>query len=517
MREALLERLVPARAASRSRFLSGLLQACGLPPLPPGSEDPVVTGIAHDSRAVQPGDVFVAIRGSRDGADFAASAAERGAVAVVAASPERTTGVPWIEVADDRAALADLAAELNGRPSEKLLVLGITGTNGKTTSTHLLAAILSAAGGSVGRMSTVEAAWPGHCAASARTTAEATDIQAALADMADAGCAACALEVSSHGIDLQRIRGTRFRAVAFTNLSQDHLDWYGDLESYYRSKRRLFLETPDAPAAICVDDAWGERLAAEIRAAHPSRRIVRTGFAEGADLRIAGFEGTESGCRFRLVGSASECGLPRDADIAVELRLPGAHNARNAAIASALALLLEAPPRMIVSGLASFEGVAGRLERVDDGSGGPAVFVDYAHTPAALEGVLTAARAFTRGRLACVFGCGGDKDREKRPLMGEAVARLADVAIVTSDNPRGEDPMAIIEAALQGARRGGAEIHAQADRRAAIALALRMLGEGDVLVIAGKGHETCQEIAGRRIPFDDRRVAREILAEIRGN
>ena len=509
---ALLDRLVPSRAAAGERRLSRLLADAGLPAPSPG-DDPVVTGVAHDSRAVKPGDVFVAVRGARDGADFAATAVERGARAVVAASGDRHLGVPWIRCEDDRAALADLAAELHGRPSEKLLVLGITGTNGKTTTTHMTSAILSAAGAQVGLMSTVEARRPGRSEASSRTTAEATEIQRTLADMADDGCAACALEVSSHGIDLQRVRGTRFAAVAFTNLSQDHLDWYGDMESYYRSKRRLFLElAPEAPAVACIDDEAGRRLASEIRKAAPARRLVRAGFAEDADLRVTSFEGTADGSRFRLSGSASATGLPHGVDLAIEIALPGRHNAQNAAVAAALALVLEAPARMVTTGLAALPGVPGRLELVSDPGEGPVVFVDYAHTPGALEGVLAAARAFTVGRLTCVFGCGGDKDKDKRPLMGEAVGRLADVAVATSDNPRSEDPAAILDQAVQGLRRGSAEVHVVADRRSAIALAIELSGRDDVVVIAGKGHETYQETGGRRIPFDDRQVARELIA-----
>ncbi len=510
MREAsLLDALVPSRRAAAGRSLTNLLSDAGLPAPPAGGGDPQVTGLSADSRQVRPGHVFVAVRGSVDGASFAASAVRQGAVAVVAGSEDQRLGVPWIRVASDRRALADLAATIHGRPSGKLLVAGVTGTNGKTTTTCATASILGAAGGAVGVMGTIETAWPGHGREAARTTPESLEIQATLADMVDDGCAACAMEVSSHGLDLDRVHGVQFAAVAFTNLTQDHLDWHRDMESYYRSKRRLFLDVaPEAPAVTCIDDDAGRRLAAELRSASSRRIVITTGFAADADLRIERLEDGATGSRFLLAGAAFGDAPP----VAIQFALPGRHNAQNAAVAAGLALALDAPAALIAPGLAALRGVPGRLEPVTAGGSGPSVFVDYAHTPGALESVLSAARAFTRGRLICVFGCGGDKDREKRPLMGEAVGRLAHVAVLTSDNPRSEDPAVIMAQARTGLARGTAEVHEEADRRAAIELALSLAGADDVVVIAGKGHETSQEIAGKRLPFDDRVIAREILA-----
>lgn len=521
---ALLDELLDEFLMSRERAglpLSQLLAAARCPLPAEGAHavaDPVVMGVTHDSSAVRPGDLFVAIRGQRDGADYAADAVARGAVAVAASSPDRQLGVPWILVSDDRGSVADLAAALHGAPSTKLMLFGVTGTNGKTTSATACAEILGAAGGAVGLIGTVEARWPGHSIAASRTTPEAADIQGWLGEMVDDGCAAAVLEVSSHGIDLQRVRALRFAAVGFTNLSQDHLDWHGDLETYFQSKRRLFTDfTSDAvapPAVICIDDAWGARLATELRAADRARVIVTVGFGEEADLRIVDLHGSALASTFRLVGKTSASGLPCDVNLPVVLRLPGRHNAQNAALAAGLALATGAPPALVSAGLAGLRGVPGRLERVELDSASASdisVFVDYAHTPAALEGVLSAAREFTAGRLICVFGCGGDKDKAKRSLMGDAVGRLADIAVATSDNPRSEDPLAILAAACEGLAGKRAEIHVDADRRAAIEKAIGLARTGDVVVIAGKGHETFQEIAGRRIPFDDRVVARDIL------
>lgn len=511
---ALLDEIVVSRRTGGIP-LARLLALAGLPaPLSgaTGRGETVVTGLAHDSTRVVPGDLFVAIRGRRDGADFAAYAVGRGAVAVVSASDDRRLSVPWIVVPDDRAALADIAAAFHGHPSEKLLVLGLTGTNGKTTASNACAGILGAAGTPVGVVCTVEARWPGHAIPASRTTPEAPDLQRLLADMVDDGCAAAVVEVSSHGIDLQRVRALRFAATAFTNLSQDHLDWHGDLETYYRSKRRLFTELArEAPAVICVDDEHGLRLARELRAA-AGRTVVSVGFSIEADLRIADFAGDAAGSRFRLAGSVGGSANAVDIDIPVILAMPGRHNAQNAAVAAGLALVTGAPPDFVRQGLAGLSGVPGRLEPVTTGGATDiSVLVDYAHTPAALEGVLSAARGFTAGRLICVFGCGGDKDRAKRAPMGDAVGRLADVAVITSDNPRSEDPLAIIAAARTGLDGKRAEVIVEPDRRAAIGIALDIARPGDVVIVAGKGHETYQEIAGRRIPFDDRVVAKELL------
>jgi UDP-N-acetylmuramoyl-L-alanyl-D-glutamate--2,6-diaminopimelate ligase len=514
---AVLDTIFPALDTARRRPLAGLLRAAGIA-TPPLASDPVVTGVTHDSRAVVPGDLFVAVRGVRDGADFAAGAVERGACAIVAASPDRHVGVPWIAVERDRQALADLASCFHGHPSRRLVTFGITGTSGKTTTAAAAARVLSAAGQAVGLVGTVEVSWRDRALPAARTTPEASDLQRYLADMAADGCAAAILEVSSQGIDLDRVRGVHFAAVAFTNLGQDHLDWHGSLDAYFLSKRRLFVElAPHAPAVIGADDERGQSLARELRALDATRVVVLTGFAAAADLRIEGFEGDAAGSSFRLVGRAQDARLPVDVDVAVRLAVPGRFNAQNAAMAAGLALATGGPEALLPEGLRRVRGVAGRLERVafDDADQAPAVFVDYAHKPNALEGVLRAARALTRGRLICLFGCGGDRDREKRPAMGQVVGQLADVAVLTSDNPRSEDPRSIVDMALPGLSSGAAEIHVEIDRRKAIALALRLARPEDVVILAGKGHETYQEIAGLRLPFDDRIVAREERARSR--
>lgn len=470
--------------------------------------------VTRDSRDVSSGDVFVAVRGQLDGADHAADAVARGAAVVVAASPDRELGVPWLEVDDDRGALAELAAAASGHPSQRLAVVGVTGTNGKTTTVELLDAILRAAGRACGVVGTRGARWSGgpeEGLPPGRTTPEAPDLQRLLRRMADDGCGAAAIEISSHALDLQRVRGTRFAAVGFTNLTQDHLDWHRTIEAYFASKRRLFEEiAPTAPAALGADCPRCGELERGLREADPHRRVVTAGFAQGATVRIECFESDLEGARFRLVG----LGLDHD----VRMPRPGRHDAANAALAAALARMLEVPSDAIVAGLRRAPVVAGRLERVPSGAGEPTVFVDYAHAPGALDAVLAALReaADGRGRLVCVFGCGGDRDKEKRPLMGEVVGRRADVAVLTSDNPRSEDPEQIVREVLAGLEGAAAEVHVEVDRRRAIRRALELAGPDDVVVVAGKGHEREQEIAGRKLPFDDREVVAEELAARRG-
>jgi UDP-N-acetylmuramoyl-L-alanyl-D-glutamate--2,6-diaminopimelate ligase len=509
------------------RALSDLLRQAGLagrggaPTLGPRrpAADPLVTSITHDSRRAAPGSLFVAVKGRQDGSLFASEAVGRGAVAVVASSPDRHVGVPWVVVDDDRAALADLAAAYHGEPSRRVRVAGVTGTNGKTTTTTMVAAILDAAGLPTGLIGTLEARWLGRVRPAARTTPEATDLQALLAEMEADGCRHAAVEISSHAIDLSRVRGLRLQAVGFTNLSQDHLDWHGDMEAYFRSKRRLFFElAPEAPAVVCVDDEHGGRLARELAAAFPTRLLTTCGFASDAALGVRDFESGPRGIRFRLAGTARHTGLLRDVDIAVDMPRLGRHEARNAAVAAGLALLLGARPGDVATALSAYRGIGGRMELVPCEAGeddGVTVFVDYAHTPAALEVALEAAREACAGRLTCVFGCGGDRDASKREPMGRAVAARADVAIATSDNPRGEDPDAILLAVRKGLEGGRAEVHVERDRRKAIALALEAARRGDVVLVAGKGHETYQEIAGRRLDFDDRKVVRELRRERR--
>ena len=455
-------------------------------------------GLAYDVRAVEEGSLFFCIPGMRaDGHDFAAEAVQRGAVALVVERP-LALDVPQLVVASARAAMAEAADIFFGEPTRELQLAGVTGTNGKTTTCFLVYEILAAAGRRPGLVGTVESRVGGKPRKLARTTPEAIDLQRLFREMLDAGDRSCVIEASSHAIELHRLDRARFTALAFTNLSQDHLDFHGTMEDYFAAKRRLFISGDETPAAINIDDAFGRRLAADLRALG-QENVFTFGRAPDADLRPDEIELGAEGTRIRL-GE-------------LELRSPllGAFNAENLLTAAALARLLGVDDASIAAGIAALKGVPGRFELVDRGQ--PfTVVVDYAHTPDALSRVLTAARELARGKLICVFGCGGDRDREKRPLMGEIAAALSDVAIVTSDNPRSEEPQAIVGEILEGLERETVEV--ELDRRAAIGQALAQAGEGDVVVIAGKGHEQGQEIGGRVLPFDDRVVAAELLEEL---
>ena len=459
-----------------------------------------VTDLAYDAGRVTPGALFVCVPGQRaDGHEFAASALERGAVALLV---ERllVLPAPQLVVPDARLAMALAADAFFGRPTRELEVAGVTGTNGKTTTAFLLYSILAAAGRRPGLLGTVEMRIGGERRAVTRTTPEAIDLQRIFRELLDAGDRSCAMEASSHGSELKRLVGTRFRALVFTNLSQDHLDLHGTMEAYYDAKRRLFTE-PDVdgnrpPAAVNVGDPFGRTLADELRGL--GGPILTFGLADDADVGAEDLELTPSTTSFRAAG------------LAVRPRLRGRFNVENVLGAVAASRLLEIPDDAIVRGIEHVSGVPGRFEAVDEGQ--PfAVLIDYAHTPEALENVLVEARRLASGRVLCVFGCGGDRDRAKRPLMGEVVTRLADRAIVTSDNPRSEEPEAII-----GEIRAGmdGEETVELDRAAAIALAVEEAGEGDVVVIAGKGHEQGQEFRDRTIPFDDREVARDALRRL---
>jgi UDP-N-acetylmuramoyl-L-alanyl-D-glutamate--2,6-diaminopimelate ligase len=459
-----------------------------------------VTDIAYDARRVGPGALFACVPGSRaDGHDFAAGAVEDGAVALLVERP-LDLPVPQLVVPDARLGMALAADAFFGRPTRELEVAGVTGTNGKTTTAFLLYSILAAAGRRPGLLGTVEMRVGGERRGVTRTTPEAIDLQRTFRELLEAGDRSCAMEASSHASELKRLVGTRFRALVFTNLSQDHLDFHGTLAEYYDAKRRLFTE-PDVdgnrpPAAVNVSDEQGRLLAEELRGL--GGRLLTFGLADEADIRPEELELTRSATSFRADG------------LAVRPRLRGGFNVENVLGAIAAARLLGIEDEPIVRGVEHVAGVPGRFEAVDEGQ--PfAVLVDYAHTPEALENVLAEARRLASGRLICVFGCGGDRDRAKRPLMGEVVSRLADRAIVTSDNPRSEEPGAIIEEILAGM--DGRE-DVEPDRAAAIARAVEQAAEGDVVVIAGKGHEQGQELADRTIPFDDREVARDALRRL---
>ena len=464
-----------------------------------------IEGLAYDSRMAKPGTLFFAYRGATvDGHAYAQAAVDAGAVAVVC---EREIELPpfvvQARVADARAAMAHAAARFYGDPTAELRVAGVTGTNGKTTTAFLIRAILEHAGIRTGLLGTVKRVVGGVEEPVERTTPEAIDLQATFRRMVAAGDLACAMEVSSHALALRRTDGIRFAVAAFTNLTQDHLDFHRDMEDYFLAKRILFTGGHADRAVVNLDDAYGDRLAAEVDAT-----TFSADGDERADFRAHELGFDAAGARFRLVAP--------DGEANVALPLPGRFNVENALCAIASAAALGVPLETAVEALAGAERVPGRFEPVDEGQ--PfAVLVDYAHTPDSLENVLLSARQVTapEGRLICVFGCGGDRDRDKRPLMGGIASRLADLAVVTSDNPRSEDPAAIIDEILAGMRDAAVRPVVEPDRRAAISLALEAAGERDTVVIAGKGHEQGQEFAGgRKLPFDDRDVAREELRRL---
>jgi UDP-N-acetylmuramoyl-L-alanyl-D-glutamate--2,6-diaminopimelate ligase len=440
-----------------------------------------VTDLAYDARSVTPGTLFFCVPGERaDGHDFAADAVASGAVALVVERP-LDLAVPQLVVSSARAAMAVAADEFFGRPTADLVLAGVTGTNGKTTTSFLIYSIFQAAGMRPGLVGTIESRVGGEVRPAVRTTPEAIDLQRSFREMLDAGDRSAVTEATSHGSELGRLERVRFKALAFTNLTQDHLDFHGTMERYYEAKRRLFTEHEPVPAAaINVDDEWGRKLAEELRRLDRAP-LLTYGRAEDADLREHSF-------RSGLVGR---------------------FNTENILAAWAVARLVGVPDAAVAEGVERLGGVPGRFESVDEGQPFQ-VIVDYSHTPDSLENVLRAARELTQRRVICVFGCGGDRDRGKRPIMGRIASELADVAIVTSDNPRSEEPQAIIDEILVGVT-GAVEV--EPDRRAAIEQAVATAGAGDVVVIAGKGHEQGQEFADRKIPFDDREVAREALRQ----
>jgi UDP-N-acetylmuramoyl-L-alanyl-D-glutamate--2,6-diaminopimelate ligase len=467
-----------------------------------------VSGLAYDNRAVESGDLYFCVRGqTADGHDFAPQAVEAGASALVVERP-LSVEVAQAVVENARAAMAPAAAAFFGDPTAELHLAGVTGTNGKTTTAFLVRHLLESAGTRTGLLGTVKRVVGGVSEDVERTTPEAIDLQRTFRRMLDMGDHACVMEVSSHALALHRTDRVRFAVAAFTNLTQDHLDFHGGMENYFASKRRLF-EGPDRPpvAVVNVDDPYGERLAGEL--GDDSELVTFSASGAEAELRADAVAFDAAGARFRCLAAEGE--------FDVRLRLPGHFNVANALAALAIARALGVPLESGTAAIASAERVPGRMEPVDEGQSF-AVLVDYAHTPDSVENVLRAARRITDGRLIAVLGAGGDRDREKRPVMGGAAARLADIAIITSDNPRSEEPGAIIDEILEGTRGSdaAAEVEAEVDRRAAIARALSLAQPGDAVVIAGKGHEQGQEFeGGRKIPFDDRDVAREALRALR--
>jgi UDP-N-acetylmuramoyl-L-alanyl-D-glutamate--2,6-diaminopimelate ligase len=459
-----------------------------------GAPEVEISGLAYSSKSVAPGTLFFCVRGFKvDGHDFAPDAVERGAAALVV---ERSLdlGVPEVIVDDARAAMGPAASAFFGDPTATLRVAGVTGTNGKTTTAFLIRELLEAAGIPTGLLGTVKSVIGGVEAEVERTTPEAIDLQRTFKEMLDAGDSAVAIEVSSHALDLGRAAGINFAVRVFTNLTQDHLDFHETMEAYYLAKRKLFELPGDAPSIVNVDDPYGRRLQTEVDG------VTSYAIDHEADFRARDV-------RFDTAGATFTLDYP-DGTIDLTTRLPGHFNVQNALAAVAAARALGIEMETIKAGLAEAGRVPGRFEPVDEGQ--PfAVLVDYAHTPDSLENVLRAARAITEDKLRVVFGAGGDRDRTKRPLMGNAARDLADHVIVTSDNPRSEDPESIVREVAAGA---GDDAELIVDRREAIARAIAAAGPKDVVVIAGKGHEQGQEFEnGRKEPFDDVTVAREAL------
>jgi UDP-N-acetylmuramoyl-L-alanyl-D-glutamate--2,6-diaminopimelate ligase len=477
-----------------------------------------ISGLAYDSRSVAPGDLFFCVGGFRaDGHEFAPQAVRAGAAALVVERP-LGLGVPELLVESARAAMAPIAARFHGDPGGELQVVGVTGTNGKTTTTYLVRALLEAGGRQCGLLGTIKSVVGGRELAVERTTPEAIDLQAELRAMLDSGDEACAMEVSSHALQLSRADAIPFAAAIFTNITRDHLDFHPTMDDYFQAKRRLFLPDAGPPPRISVvniGDAYGRRLAGEIEGA------LTYAVDQPADYAASRVRCGFDGCRFTL--------STPDGRRELALPMPGRFNVANALGALAATHALGIDLDTLVDALERGVRVPGRFEPVDEGQDF-AVLVDYAHTPDSLENVLGAARELAatadgaEGRVICVFGAGGDRDRGKRPLMGEIAARLADLALVTSDNPRSEDPQEIIAEIMAGmdtasgarsARPGSsrAEVRPITDRADAISVAITAARRGDVVVIAGKGHEQGQEFAGaRKVPFDDVAVARAALA-----
>jgi UDP-N-acetylmuramyl-tripeptide synthetase len=499
--------------------------------------DRQIRSIHYRAQEVQPGGLFVAIKGqSADGHDFIGQALKNGAVAVVvqkepgqfsiseAGSETRNKNQIIMQVRDTRVALADLAACFYDNPTEHMCLIGITGTNGKTTVAYLIESILSTAGFKVGVIGTINYRYAGKTFPNPMTTPESLDLQKILSDMRQAGVTHAVMEASSHAMDLYRIKGCRFDIAVFTNLSQDHLDYHGDMQSYWSSKKRLFTEylvegskKESAVAVINCDDPRGRELAEIL-----SVKIIKTGSAPACQIMA-------ETSRYELVGTSGRVSTPRGS-FDFKTPLVGIHNVENILSASGAAAVLDLAPDTIRTGIEALAAIPGRLESIEN-SCGRYVYVDYAHTPHALENAVSALKAIAPARIICVFGCGGDRDRAKRPLMGKIVARLCDLAVVTSDNPRSEDPAAIIDQILPGIDRAQG-VHYTAsdlksgfvkkgytvepDRRRAIELAISVSRPDDAVLIAGKGHETYQIIGKKTIDFDDRQEARKALRAVSG-
>ena len=475
------------------------------------------TGVCHDSRSVKPGDVYVAVPGTKvDGINFAAEAVGKGAIAVVAEKDVPEVKVPVFKVTAARKSLALIAANFYKKPTDELTLLGVTGTNGKTTTAWLLESIAAAGGAQTGLLGTIENRFAGRKLPPTHTTPDPVELHKTFREMVDAGVDTVVMEVSSHALTQDRVHGLTFRAAAFTNLTRDHLDFHKDMESYFQAKRRLFTDnlSPGGVAVVNGDDTHAVRIYSELRGLkRMAWKFSRSGAGE---ISAAGVELTNSGIKATLKTPAG--------DIAIKSALIGGHNLENILTAAGVALSAGYSRRDVQDGISRVMRVPGRMERVVGRMPGVVALVDYAHTDDALRKALESARSVTRGKVIVVFGCGGDRDQGKRPLMGEAAAELSDVPVITSDNPRSEDPddiIAEITPGLEkhGLRRMGAQkaksgekgYLVEADRAAAIALAVSLAKEGDTVLIAGKGHEPYQEIAGEKKHFDDVEEATKAL------
>jgi UDP-N-acetylmuramoyl-L-alanyl-D-glutamate--2,6-diaminopimelate ligase len=470
--------------------LSALIHGLGVEVLGGPGTDPEISGVAHDSRTVEPGDLFVATVGQRfDGRAFVRDAVAKGAVAVLGPAPRGEVDVPWVVTEDPRALLGPLAARAYGHPDRELVLAGVTGTNGKSTVATLLTAILDAAGLPAGFIGTLGYRFGDRTFPGGHTTPEASDLFRTLRRMRDAGARAVAMEISSHALDMGRVQGLELDAAVFTNLSRDHLDYHPDMESYFQSKRRIFgLLKSGARPAVSLDDPWGRRLATELPG-------VLT-FGDGGDVEAKGVKLDATGIRGAIR-------TPRG-EIRITSPLLGRYNLANLLAAAAGAETLGLPHAAVEQAFAAQQPVPGRMEPVDRGQ--PfAVFVDYAHTDAALEAALRSAREMEGiKKVAVVFGCGGDRDAGKRPLMGQVSGELADLPVATSDNPRSEDPLAILGAVEEGLKASGNRAYRIVpDRREAIRQALAAAEPGWAVLVAGKGHEREQIIGDRKLPFSD--------------
>lgn len=462
-----------------------------------GEASVAIAAIGYRSQDAVPGGLFFCVPGSRrDGHDFAGAAVERGAVALVV---ERwlPLEVPQVLVPSVREAMGPVSAAFFGRPADRMTMVGVTGTNGKTTTTYLLESVFRSAGLIPGVIGTTGVRIDGEPVPFPRTTPEAPDLHRLLARMADRDVRAVAMEVSSHGLHQHRVGGVRYGCAVFTNLTQDHLDYHASMEEYFEAKARLFTPAMSDRAVVNFDSPEGRRLV------RPDLPTLTFGLEAGADVRATDVRTMPDGVSFRV----------GELDIRSSLR--GRFNVENCLATLATARSLGIADDASANGIEAIRGVPGRVETVEEGQSF-LVMVDYAHTPDSVENVLRTARPLAAGRLIAVFGCGGDRDRAKRPLMGKVATGLADLTIITSDNPRSEDPAAIIAEIEPGAKEGGGAYVIEPDRRAAIRLAVSEALEGDVVVIAGKGHETGQEFAGRTVPFDDRSVAGEEIRAVRG-